>query len=206
MSRCALLAVREVTTRAAPAGIAADALAAAMIEDAADLLQDLSGVDCLVVCPAEHEALVRRLVWSHVPIAQVADPTVRATLDVAAALGYDEGVVVTADAPDLPHLVLAKVFQALDTAPVAVAPCDGGGAVAVGARLPAPAWLGDPDLNAPDVVSELCAAAPLATDVTVTPAWHRLRRPVDVRQLDPELEGWEATRALLSGVRRPPEG
>jgi len=34
--------------------------------------------------------------------------------------------------------------------------------------------------------------------VAATPGWHRLRRPEDVGRLDPGLEGWEATRALLS--------
>ncbi|WP_284454825.1 hypothetical protein [Actinomadura madurae] len=31
------------------------------------------------------------------------------------------------------------------------------------------------------------------------PAWHRLRTLDDLRLLDPGLEGWENTRALLEG-------
>jgi hypothetical protein len=31
------------------------------------------------------------------------------------------------------------------------------------------------------------------------PGWHRLRTPDDLRLLDPGLEGWENTRALLEG-------
>ena len=30
-------------------------------------------------------------------------------------------------------------------------------------------------------------------------AWRRLRTPTDVSSLDPALEGWEATRSLLTG-------
>jgi len=43
------------------------------------------------------------------------------------------------------------------------------------------------------------AAAPNRGDVVLTPPWRRLRRREDLASLDPELEGWEATRALLAG-------
>ena len=40
--------------------------------------------------------------------------------------------------------------------------------------------------------------APAAELVQSTPDWHRLRGPAAVQRLDPALEGWEETRALLS--------
>jgi hypothetical protein len=40
--------------------------------------------------------------------------------------------------------------------------------------------------------------APALTDVAPGSAWHRLRGPDDLARLDPRLEGWEATRALLT--------
>jgi hypothetical protein len=46
-------------------------------------------------------------------------------------------------------------------------------------------------------VARLRGAAPRRA-LVVTPAWRRLRTPADLGGLDPGLEGWEATRALLS--------
>ena len=116
-------------------------------------------------------------------------------------LGGDVGVVVAADAPDLPGLLLAKLFRALARAEVAVCPADGGGLVALGARLPAPGWLAAATvgLDTSDALRRLAAAAVTSTALAVGPGWHRLRGPDDVVWLDPGLEGWAATRALLAG-------
>jgi hypothetical protein len=45
---------------------------------------------------------------------------------------------------------------------------------------------------------ELRRLAPTAVDVAGTPGWHRLRGPDDLARLDPGLEGWDATRNLLT--------
>jgi hypothetical protein len=37
--------------------------------------------------------------------------------------------------------------------------------------------------------------------VAAAPAWHRIRTPLDLQRLDPALDGWDATRALLAGRR-----
>ena len=42
--------------------------------------------------------------------------------------------------------------------------------------------------------------APSRSRVALAPDWHRLRTPADLRRLDPGLEGWEETRALLAGT------
>jgi hypothetical protein len=112
------------------------------------------------------------------------------------------GVVVCGDAPDLPPLLVAKLFAALDTAEAAICPCEGGGLVAIGTRLPVPAWVASSGagLDTPAATARLRAVAPRRA-LVVGPGWRRLRRPADVARLDAGLEGWDMTRALLSGHR-----
>lgn len=116
---------------------------------------------------------------------------------------YDELVIVPADVPDLPGLVIAKLFKALQRADVCWAPervRDGeGGGAAVAVRLPWPAWVPDDlDLDV-DEHPRLVSLAPRRSLVARGPDWHRLRTAGAVSRLDPGLEGWEMTRALLSG-------
>jgi hypothetical protein len=54
-------------------------------------------------------------------------------------------------------------------------------------------------LDAADAVQRLRAAAPRRTAVAIGPGWHRVRSADDLASLDPGLEGWEVTRAALSG-------
>ena len=139
------------------------------------------------------------MVWPGTPVLEVAGRPVD-VLTALAEQGYDEAAVFAADVPDLPDLLVAKPFSALSTAAVAAAPADGGGLVALACRLPVPAWLPvDVDLDEPYAVERLSSAAPSAGDLVVTPSWRRLRRREDLARLDPDLEGWEATRALLAG-------
>ena len=113
----------------------------------------------------------------------------------------DELVVIPADLPDLPGLVLAKLFKVLHRTDIAIAPeQDGEGCAAIGLSLPLSDWIPDDafDLDH-NHFERLSAIAPRRSRCTLTPAWHRLRTPVDLRRLDPGLEGWEETRALLAG-------
>ena len=195
----ALLLSGPPAARACPPGIAPAEFARAMAEDVADLLADLPGLEPVVAAAPDRVADAEDVVWPGTPVLEVAGLPV----DVLAALagqGYDEAAVFAADVPDLPGLLVAKPFSALSTAPVAAAPADGGGLVALACRLPLPAWLPvDIDLDEPYAVERLKAAAPSPGDVVLTPAWRRLRRREDLAALDPDLEGWEATRALLAG-------
>ena len=116
----------------------------------------------------------------------------------------DEVVLVPADVPDLPGLVLAKQLKVLHRADVAVAPERGGpGCVALG--LPAAGGVlgaarGPRPRPRPEV--DPCGGGPVARGaVETTPDWHRLRGPAAVHRLDPALEGWEETRALLPAGR-----
>jgi hypothetical protein len=195
----ALLLAGPPAARACPPGIAPAAFARALAEDVADLLADLPGLDPVVAAAPDRVADAEDVVWPGTPVLE----TRGRPADVLAALaarGYDEAAVFVPDAPDLPGLLVAKPFSALWTAPVAAAPADGGGLVALAARLPVPAWLPiDLDLDEPYAVERLKAAAPSAEELVLTPSWRRLRRREDLARLDPDLEGWEATRALLAG-------
>jgi len=201
--RCAALCWTGAgASTAAPPGLDPAAYVMALFEDVAEVLHGLAGVDSLVLCPVGGSGAVRRLLWPDVPVAELSECSVAAAVAVARERGYGQVAVVAADAPDLPQLVLAKLFQAMARSPVAVAPAEGG-AVAVGVGLPAPSWLPALDLDSGQIVAGLRAAAPDPALVEVTPGWRRLRVPADVRLLDPGLEGWEATRALLAGLRSP---
>jgi hypothetical protein len=104
--------------------------------------------------------------------------------------------VTTADAPDLPRLLVGKLFGACEDTQAGVLPSSDGRLVGIAARLPLPAWLDGVTLDAG--LDWLHARAPVKA-VQVGPGWHRLKDPADVARLDPRLEGWYATRALLSG-------
>jgi hypothetical protein len=186
-------------SRACPPGIAPDAFARALAEDVANLLADLPGLEPVVAAAPDRVADAEDVVWPGTPVLET---RLGRPADVFATLterGYDEAAVFVADAPDLPGLLVAKPFSALSSAPVAAAPAEGGGLVALAVRLPAPGWLPvDVDLDEPYAVERLKAAAPDAA-LILTPPWRRLRHREDLAALDPDLEGWEATRALLSG-------
>lgn len=169
---------------------------AALAEDMVDLLATMSQLEPAIAGLEADLPLARSVAWPDMPIYQLADISVTAALSAAAADGFEQAAVLAADAPDLPGLVLGKLLRPLTTRPVAVAPAAaGGGLLGVAAQLPAPAWLPSLQLSTdPDV---LRAAAPRRGLVAATPAWRRLRGPADLASLDPAVEGWETTRALL---------
>jgi hypothetical protein len=110
--------------------------------------------------------------------------------------------VLAADAPDLPGLLVGKLLRPLTTRTLAVAPASAVEAVSAGllgvaARLPAPDWLPDLDLDEGSVAA-LRKAAPSLPQVAAAPGWRRVRGPADLATLDPAVEGWDATRTLLS--------
>lgn len=192
--RVALVSARYGAGAAAPPGADAAELAQAALADSYEVLADLVGVRSGIVGPAP----VADLLWPDGLYLSDGD-----LLSLAAQLSgqADELVVVPADVPDLPGLVLAKVFKVLHRSDVVVAPARGGaGCVALGLRLPVAGWLADQPLDLDlDPYERLRAAAPSRDQVARAPDWHRLRTPADLRRLDPGLEGWEQTRLLLSG-------
>lgn len=215
---------------AAPPGVEPRLFALTLVDDVLELLSDLALVrPALVVAPDPADRRwaddVAELVWPGTPVLPLAGPDVRAAdpaergepiepgqrapVDAVAALallatspdlGADEVVIVAGDCPDLPQLLLAKLFRALGSAEAAICPAEGGGLVALAARTPLPAWLTavEVSLDDPDALRVLAAAAPSRAALRVGPGWRRLRAPADIGRLDPGLEGWAATRALLT--------
>jgi hypothetical protein len=194
--RAVLVLARHAAAPAAPRGLDPAALARAALADSYEVVADLVGVHAGIAGDAD----AADLLWPgalHVPDAPLAG--LAATL----APEVDELVVVPGDAPDLPGLVLAKVFKVLHRSDVVLAPERGGtGCVALGVRLPLAGWLVplELDLDVPDLHGRLVAAAPRRSAVQVAPEWHRLRTPAALARLDPGLEGWEETRELLRGA------
>lgn len=175
-------------------------LAAAMLEDVVDLVADTPQVGSALALVGG--ATDGGVAWPGTPMVAVATPTVAEALTATADLATDAVAVVVADVPDLPTLLLGKLFSALAGPPrrsVAVCPAEGGGLVAVATGVPGPPdWLAHCDVGFDDLdaLSRLRDAAP-RHDLAVGPGWHRVRSPADAAMLDRGLEGWDATRAVV---------
>ena len=195
--RLVLVWARHDAAGAAPPGVDPARFAHACLADTYEVAADLVDARSGLVGPAALDELL----WPGA--VRLDDAPLAVLLDACAELA-DEVVLVPADAPDLPGLVLAKQLKVLHRADVAVAPeRDGPGCVALGLRLPVAAWVPVADLDLDlDPRSMLTARAPARDLVVSTPDWHRLRGPGGVHRLDPALEGWEETRALLSAGTR----
>lgn len=192
MNRIVAVLVRESMSAAAPEGVGPREFLEAIAEDTYEMVAGLELVTPVLVTSVP--GLVD-LVWPGTEIVEIDE---KATLrEILARLGGDQAAVVGADAPDLPPLLIGKMFRELGRAQVVVCPAEYGGAVALATALPLPEWA-DPDLDDPDLVATLRAQAPGRRMVATSPGWHRLRTPGDLARLDPGLEGWDNTRVLTS--------
>ena len=193
--RVAVVLARYGASRAAPTDIDPAAFAAACLLDSYEVVADLIGVQSGIAGPPS----VSEMLWPgalHLPADITVPVMARQLSDVA-----DELVVIPADLPDLPGLVLAKLFKVLHRTDIAIAPEQAGdGCAAIGVSLPLADWIPDDafDLDH-NPYERLSAIAPRRSRCSLAPPWHRIRTPVDLRRLDPGLEGWEETRALLGG-------
>ncbi|GLW97799.1 hypothetical protein [Microtetraspora sp. NBRC 16547] len=191
MTRVAAVLVTPAMADGAPPGVDPAEFLMAVAEDTYEMVAGLEFVEPVILSAGVPG--LDDIVWPGTLVLSISSPA-----EAFAALPYaTEGVVVSADAPDLPPLLIGKLFRALGRAHVAICPAEGGGAVAVAARLPLPDWA-DPGFDDPDLVVRLRRQAPGPRMVATGPGWHRLRKPADVGRLDPGLEGWDNTRALLS--------
>jgi hypothetical protein len=183
--------------RGAPPGIDPFAFALANLEDTYEVAAGLSLVHATIACPAEHAGPAASLLWSGAEVIPTGD--VREVFARLAELGATQSAVISADTPDLPALAVGKLFRALGRADLAVSPCQWRHVVAFAATLPLAPWLSDVDLSFDDagLLDRLAAAAPRRSALATTPGWHRLSEPSALAFLDPGLEGWESTRALL---------
>ena len=158
----------------------------------------MAEVDAAMAVGVEDEAILTELGWPGLRSYVLPSLDVATVLGAAAADGYEQAVALVADAPDLPGMIIAKLLRPLTTRPVSAAPVIGvvEGLIGVGANLPVPGWLpaAPLDVLTPQALRRL---APAITDVAPATGWHRLLGPADLARLDPRLEGWEATRALL---------
>lgn len=186
-----MFARTEVT---APPGTDPGKYRLALLEDTYEVLAGLEFVTTALALPVP-DPEAETITWPGTPVVHATDlPGVFTALHE---LGAEQAVVVAGDAPDLPPLLIGKLFRALGSGQVAVCPAKGGGLVALATHLPAPPWLSGVDLDTPDAPVRLRAAADAPGAVRSGPGWHRLREAADVARLDPGLEGWESTRALL---------
>ena len=193
--RAAVVLARYDAASAVPEGIDPADFAAACLLDAYEVVADLIGVKSGIAGPPS----VAEMLWPealHLPTGI----TLGAMADQLSG-DADELVVLPADLPDLPGLVLAKLFKVLHRTDIGIAPeRAGNGCAAIGVSLPLADWIPHDALDLDhNPYSRLSAIAPRRSRCVLTPAWHRLRTPADVHQLDPGLEGWEETRALLAG-------
>jgi hypothetical protein len=192
--RVAVVLARYDASSAAPEGIDPERFATACLLDSYEVVADLIGVQSGIAGPSP----VAELLWPgalHLP-ADITVPEIAHQLRSDA----DELVVVPGDVPDLPGLVLAKLFKVLHRSDIGIAPEHGGsGCAAIGLSLPLADWIPDDafDLDQ-NPFARLSVIAPRRSRCTLTPTWHRLRTPADVARLDYGLEGWEETRALLA--------
>ncbi|GAA3003835.1 hypothetical protein GCM10017559_26520 [Streptosporangium longisporum] len=160
---------------AAPPGVDAATFLTAVAEDAYELVAGLDFVSPVVVSSVPG---MEEIVWPGTPVVRIPDLSGVALVQAAfAALPHGEqAVLLSADAPDLPPLLIGKLFRELGRARIAVCPAAGGGAVALAAHLPYPAWA-EAGLDDPDPVTALRASAPGRRMVATGPGWHRLRTP-----------------------------
>jgi hypothetical protein len=182
-----------------PPGVKLDAWRAALAEDVVDLLARLAQAEAGIAATAADRGLAEEIAWPGMRIYEVASATYLPVLAAAAADGFDQAAVIAADAADIPGMILGKLLVPLENKAVAVAPGGhGNGLLGLATSLPAPAWLVDHDLDSASA-QLVRKTAPQPGDVTSTPEWRRLRGPAELSSLDPALEGWENTRALLGG-------
>lgn len=183
-----------------PLGVDRAAWRAALAEDVVDLLATLAEVEPAIAGTPADRPLAEAVAWPGMPIYDIPTASVNAALAAAHGDGFEQAAVIAGDAADVPGLTIGKLLRPLTSRPVAVAAAgpDGAGLLGVAARLPAPTWLPEHDLDTGSPTL-LRRAAPEPGVLAVAPSWRRLRAPADLATLDPAVEGWDTIRALLGG-------
>ena len=182
-----------------PPGVDLAAWRTALAEDVVDLLARLAQAEPAIATTPGDRELADEIAWPGMRVYEVPTATYLPVLAAAAADGFDQAAVIAADAPDVPGMILGKLLRPLEDKAVAVASGGpGNGLLGLATSLPAPDWLADHDLDTASAPL-LRKTAPQPGDVSSTAQWRRLRGPAELASLDPALEGWENTRALLGG-------
>ncbi len=191
-SRCVITLIGPADWH--PPGVPAGDWRRALADDVVDVVAALADVAGAVAAAPADADLAREVCWPGMAVYPAADPL--AALRAAAEDGYEQAAVLAADVPDLPALQIGKLLRPLTSRAVALAPDLDGGLVGIAARLPLPAWLSGVSWDTQPAAVR--ARAPRPGDVAVAPGWYRQRGAAQLARLDPGLEGWEATRALLA--------
>ncbi len=183
----------------APPGRDPEAWRLALAEDTYEVLAALDRVDVAVaVAGGDDEAVaeVGALTWPGTPVYAV--DAVRPVLDAVALAGPAAAVVaVSHDVPDLPGLLIGKLFRALSSADIAVTPAEDGTLAAIGVNVPTAEWVVAAAPTFDTRLADLESLKPRRHAVAIGPGWHRLQSAADIARLDPGLEGWDATRSIL---------
>lgn len=182
----------------APPGRDPEAWRLALAEDTYEVLAALDRVDVAMAVAGDEDAVASAsaLTWPGTSTYAV-DPA-RPVLQAVELAGPAAAVVaVSHDVPDLPGLLIGKLFRALAHADIAVTPAEDGTLAAIGVNIPTADWVHElaPTFDTP--LADLEAHKPRRHSVAIGPGWHRLRSNADLARLDPGLEGWDATRSIL---------
>ena len=179
-----------------PPGVEPRAWRYALAEDVVDLLATLAELTpAIAVVPADR-AVAEAVSWPGTRVYELPALTSDLIFAAAGSDGYEQAALIAPDAPDLPGMLVGKLLRPLSSRPVSVAPALTSGLLGLAARLPVPDWLPPLDLDAG--IEDVRKAAPEPGLVGAGTGWHRLTGPDGFARLDPGLEGWAATRALLS--------
>src|SRR3954447_12943804 len=134
MRRGAVVLAAPPRRGVAPPGIDDSEYAQALVEDTYEAVEALAQVETAeaetmvaVHGPEAWRAQVAGLLWPSTPLLEIdgtASPDAAAVLRAALpeAPDADEVTLIAGDMPDLPDVVVAQVFSALSSAPVAAAP------------------------------------------------------------------------------------
>ena len=161
-------------------------VAAALAEDVVDLLATLAEVEAAVAVTVEDRALLTQVGWPGCRGTTYRRSTLPSVLAAIAADGYEQAVVVAADAPDLPGMLIGKLLRPLTT------PAGRGraghrraGAARAGRAAARPGVAARRRPGRSHAPGSCAGWRRAAADVAGTPGWHRLRGPADLARLDP---------------------
>ncbi|MCP9983238.1 hypothetical protein [Actinomadura madurae] len=192
--------------RPVPPGIDPEEFRLALLEDTYEVVAGLELVTSALVLDPPDQPDAEAVTWPGTPILRESSPA--GAFAALHALGAGAAALVAPDAPDLPPLLIGKLFRALGSAPAAACRAEGAlprGPLPGRPRSPPPAarMAGHRPAGRrprhPRRAHPSPRRRPRPGLVPQGPAWHRLRTLDDLRLLDPGLEGWENTRALLEG-------
>jgi hypothetical protein len=119
--------------------------------------------------------------------------------------GFRRAVIMDSDSPTLPAAYLAQAFEALETADVALGPCEDGGYYLIGLTQPQPRLLRAVQMSTPYVLQDTLALARAARlRVALLPRWYDVDTAAELKRLRADLRpgrsGAPHTRRFLNAL------